>query len=230
MWQLRMPKSGQDGAMCLDQNQSRFLCSNSFQPRCELVAGLSPILGQGEFLKLIEACFATGANLEDVKAAMKMANIVVLGSTNVYIRMVNVTLQGSSNIHVERTISRMVLEGTGMDPDGEQVDVDKGDLDWSIHFIALCFNRRFKEVKDGFKTQIPHDAKPLLKGFLEDQTELKSEFSGLSGNVIWRPRVSISSPRPVKKARASFEDDEMSLTEMLEMEVNAMRAVPEDSQ
>eukprot|EP00971_Amphidinium_carterae_P181750 3605949-Amphidinium_carterae.2 len=104
---------------------------------------------------------------------------------------------------------------------------------------------RFKEVKDGFKTQIidnaytgargiPHDVKLLLKGFLEDQTELKSEFSGLSQPLVAMSSgdrtVSISSPRPVKKARCSFEDDEMSLTDMLEMEVDAMRAVPEDPQ
>eukprot|EP00971_Amphidinium_carterae_P082587 1633743-Amphidinium_carterae.1 len=125
-------------------------------------------------------------------------------------------------------LSDACKDAFGRHKDGEQVDVDEGDLDGSIDLIALCFNRRFNEVKDGFKTQIidnaysgasgiPHDVTSLLTGLLEDQTELKSEFSGLS-----QPMAAVSS--------GDRRDDEMSLTDMLEMEVDAMRAVPEDSQ
>eukprot|EP00971_Amphidinium_carterae_P240566 4775969-Amphidinium_carterae.1 len=124
MWQLRLLKPGQDGERC-----------------AWLSIRAASILGQSEFLKLIEGCFAAGANLEDVEAVMKRANIVVLGSNNQCLHQDgqwSITLQGSSHIHLEGRIScqmhaRMPLGGTRMDVD------EGGYLDWSIDLISMCW-------------------------------------------------------------------------------------------
>eukprot|EP00971_Amphidinium_carterae_P206184 4091673-Amphidinium_carterae.2 len=74
------------GAVSLQQHQSRFLCSNSFQSDLEPAPGAVHVVAFDKLVEMLAGCFIPGSSAQDIKAILKRTNVVILGANNVYIR------------------------------------------------------------------------------------------------------------------------------------------------